>query len=86
MEINVSYQDHKFARHWHRLLQDPLAEACQLWHELPDENGTLSHIFLCLADAVTTDVWIWILDGMHSAIPLSLPSKGMSKKIVAKVL
>ena len=33
---------------------------------------------------MTTDVWTRILDGMHSAIPLSLPSKGMSKKIVAK--
>ncbi|CAE7440803.1 emb-5 [Symbiodinium natans] len=32
---------HRIAISCARFFQDPLAEACQLWHELPDENGLL---------------------------------------------
>lgn len=38
-----------------RLLQNPLAETCQLWHELPEENGLLRLHLHRLQNAVKPD-------------------------------
>ncbi|CAJ1336900.1 unnamed protein product [Effrenium voratum] len=47
---------HRIAISCTRLHQDALAEACQLWHELPDENGFLKLTLHALQQDVPKDM------------------------------